>query len=67
METLRIKRSLETDVDPKQLLRAHVEQLPVEKQQEFVAAAFQLLGDRIDLSKVGRSKTGRRSERELLS
>jgi hypothetical protein len=28
--------------------------LPIEKQREFVAAAYQLLGDRIDLSKVER-------------
>jgi hypothetical protein len=54
MLSLRIKRSLntDTDVDPKQLLRAQVEQWPVEMQREFVAAAYQLLADRIDLSKV---------------
>jgi hypothetical protein len=61
MNTLRINRSLDSNVDPKQLLRAHVEQLPVEKQREFVEAAFQLMGDRIDLSKVGRTT------RELVS
>lgn len=55
MPALQITRRLETDVDPKQLLRAHVDQLPVEQQREFVAAAFQLLGDRIDLSKIGRT------------
>lgn len=55
MLTLQIKR--DPEIDPKQALRAHIEQLPVEKQYEFVAAAFQLLGDRIDLSKVGRTKT----------
>ena len=54
MLTLQIKR--DPEIDPKQALRAHIEQLPVEKQYEFVAAAFQLLGDRIDLSKVGRTK-----------
>jgi hypothetical protein len=54
MSSLQITRRLETNVDPKQLLRAHVDQLPVEKQHEFVAAALQLLGDRIDLSKIGR-------------
>jgi hypothetical protein len=62
MSSLQITRRLETNVDPKQLLRAHVDQLPVEKQHEFVAAAFQLLGDRIDLSKIGRV-----SEPELAS
>ena len=56
MHTLQIKRSTDSEVDQKQALRAHIEQLPVEKQREFVAAAFQLLGDRIDLSKVGRAK-----------
>lgn len=62
MLPLRIKRHVETDVDPKQALRSHIEQLPVEQQREFVAAAFQLLGDRIDLSKIGRV-----SKQELLS
>lgn len=54
MQSLQIKRRLDTDVDPKQLLRAQVDQMPIEKQREFVEAAFQLLGDRIDLSKIGR-------------
>jgi hypothetical protein len=62
MLPLQIKRHVEPNVDPKQVLRAHIDQLPEEKQREFVAAAFQLLGDRIDLSKVGRG-----SESELLS
>jgi hypothetical protein len=53
MQPLLIKRRLETNDDPKQLLRAQVEQWPIEKQREFVEAAFQLLGDRIDLSKIG--------------
>lgn len=56
MHSLQIKRSTDPEVDQKQALRAHIDQLPVEKQYEFVAAAFQLLGDRIDLSKVGRTK-----------
>jgi hypothetical protein len=54
MLPLQIKRHIEPNVDPKQLLRSHIDQLPIEKQREFVATAFQLLGDRIDLSKVGR-------------
>jgi len=62
MQLLQIKRRLDTTVDPKQALRAHVDQLPIEKQREFVAAAFQLLGDRIDLSKIALP-----SESELLS
>ena len=62
MLPLKIKRYADPEVDPKQALRAHVEQLPIEKQREFVATAFQLLGDRIDLSKVGRV-----SKSELLS
>lgn len=62
MQSLRIKRSADTNIDPKQLLRAHVEQLPVEKQIEFIAAAFQLMGDRIDLSKVEMA-----TKRELMS
>jgi hypothetical protein len=62
MLPLKIKRHTDPDVDPKQALRAHIEQMPVEKQQEFVLAAFQLLGDRIDLSKIGRQ-----SKRELVS
>lgn len=51
MMPVRIKRTLASEVDPKAALRAQVEQMPVEKQREFVMAAFQLLGDRIDLSK----------------
>ena len=62
MQSLQITRRMESDVDPKQLLRAHVDQMPVEKQREFVVAALQLLGDRIDLTKIAR-----RTEREYLS
>jgi hypothetical protein len=62
MQPLLIKRRLNTNADPKQVLRAQVEEWPAEKQREFVEAAFQLLGDRIDLSKVGRL-----SERELVN
>jgi hypothetical protein len=62
MLPLQIKRHVDPNVDPKQVLRSHIDQLPEEKQREFVAVAFQLLGDRIDLSKVGRG-----SESELLS
>jgi hypothetical protein len=48
MTPLLIKRQRNTEIDAKQLLRAHVEQLPVDKQREFIAAAFQLLGRRND-------------------
>ncbi len=50
MSFLQIKRQRTTDVDPKQLLRAHVDQLPLEKQRAFVAAAFQLIAARTDTS-----------------
>jgi hypothetical protein len=56
MQPLQIKRTSDPNVDPKQALRAHIDELPIEKQHEFVAAAFQLMGDRIDLSKIGRVK-----------
>ncbi len=46
MSPLQIKRQRDTNVDPKQVLRAHVDQLPVEKQREFVASAFQLIAER---------------------
>jgi hypothetical protein len=51
MNAVRIKRTVASEVDPKAALRAQVEQMPAEKQREFVMAAFQLLGDRIDLSR----------------
>lgn len=54
MQTLQIKRTTDPNLDPKQALRAHVDSMPIEQQREFVAAAFQLLGDRIDLSKIAR-------------
>jgi len=52
MHSLRINRHTDPNLDPKQLLRAHVEQMPIEKQVEFVIAAFQLMADRIDLGEV---------------
>jgi hypothetical protein len=52
--SLQITRYANPEIDPKQALRAHVDQLSVEQQREFIAAAYQLLGDRIDLSKVGK-------------
>jgi hypothetical protein len=46
MLPLQIKRRVTSEVDPKQLLRAHVEQMPIEKQLEFVETALELLGNR---------------------
>ncbi len=46
MSPLHIKRQRNTNVDPKQVLRAHVNQLPMEKQQAFIASAFQLIAAR---------------------
>jgi hypothetical protein len=52
---LKIKRQPDTNVDPKQALRAHIDQLPPEKQREFVASALQLIAKRTAMSdaKVG--------------
>ncbi len=46
MLPLPIKRQHDTPADPKQVLRAHIDQLPLEKQHEFVATAFQLIAAR---------------------
>lgn len=46
MLPLQIKRHLNTNVDPKQVLRAHIDQLPLGRQREFVAIAFQLIAAR---------------------
>lgn len=46
MLSMQTKRSITPDVDPKQLLRVHVEQMPVEKQLEFVETALQLMAER---------------------
>jgi hypothetical protein len=50
MPSLQIKRHRNKNVDPKQLLRAHIDQFPVEKQYEFIAAAFQLITKRTHVS-----------------
>lgn len=49
---LQIKRSRSTNGDAKQLLRAHVDSLPVAQQREFVAAAFQLIQARLQTADV---------------
>jgi hypothetical protein len=46
MLPLPIKRQHDTTVDPKQVLRAHIDQLSADKQREFVASAFQLIAAR---------------------
>lgn len=43
MKPLRIRRQRYTNIDHKQTLRANFDQLPSEKQREFISAAFQLL------------------------
>ncbi len=48
MLPLQIKRQRATNVDPKQLLRAHIDQLPIEKQHEFITLAFRLIAERTD-------------------
>jgi hypothetical protein len=50
MLLLQIKRQRATTVDPKQVLRAHIDQLPLDKQREFVATAFQLIAKRTGIS-----------------
>lgn len=46
-----IKRQRSNRIDSKQLLRAHVDQLPLDKQREFVIEAFKLLSARPSLGK----------------
>jgi hypothetical protein len=43
MSTLRIIITSHGVVDPKQRLRAHIDQLPLAKQREFVATALKLI------------------------
>ncbi len=51
MINLLIKRQRNTTVDHKEVLRAYIAQLPVDKQREFVATAFQLMAERTAKSK----------------
>jgi hypothetical protein len=46
MPTLLIKRQRDTTGDPKHVLRAHIDQLPLHKQRQFVATALQLIAER---------------------
>ncbi len=50
MINLLIKRQRNTTVDHKEVLRAYIAQLPVDKQREFVATAFQLMAERTGMS-----------------
>ncbi len=50
MFSLQIKRQRNTNVDPKQVLRAHIDQLPLGRQREFVAIAFQMIAARPNMS-----------------
>jgi hypothetical protein len=52
MPVLQIKRQLDPNVDPKQVLRKYVDQLPPDKQREFIASAFQLIDERTRMSNV---------------
>ena len=61
MLSTQIKRHVAPQIDPKQLLRSHVEQMPIEKQYEFVEAALQLIDRRGHATKTTASH-----ERELL-
>jgi hypothetical protein len=63
MHPLQIKRSRNTSNDPRKNLRAHVDQLPIEQQREFVALAFQLIVARLDASNA-RDRTGHRRLQE---
>jgi hypothetical protein len=49
MPVLQIKRKLDPNVDPKQVLRKYVDQLPPDKQREFIASAFQLITKRTSM------------------
>jgi hypothetical protein len=50
MLPLQSKHQHVTEVDPKELLRAHVYQLPPDKQREFVAVALQLIAKRFGMN-----------------
>ena len=50
MVPLQIKRQRFTNVDDKIVLRANIDQLPLEKQLEFVNSAIQLISKRTGLT-----------------
>jgi hypothetical protein len=49
MPILQIKRQLDPNIDPKQVLRTYVDQLPPDKQREFITLAFQLIAERTSM------------------
>ena len=59
MPSLQIKHQPDTYVDPKQVLRAHVDQLPVEKQREFAKSALQLIAERTGMNEADMMKKPR--------
>jgi hypothetical protein len=48
MSSLQSKSQSNMNVDPKQALRAYVDQLPLQEQCAFITAAFQLIAARFD-------------------
>ena len=66
MLPLQITRRRKPNTEPKQALRAHVEQLPLDQQQAFVAIALQLLHRRIELRVVEKTSSYRRPHHERL-
>lgn len=50
MLPLQIKRQRYSSIDDKQLLRTHIDRLPLDKQREFVATALQLIAERTGMS-----------------
>jgi len=46
MPAVMIKRTRTSSADPKQVLRAYIDRLPLDKQREFVMSAFQLMSAR---------------------
>ena len=61
-----IVRRRKPNTEPKQALRAHVEQLPLDQQQAFVAMALQLLRGRIDPRVVEKTDSYRQPHHEWL-
>jgi hypothetical protein len=50
MLPLQIKRQRYSSIHDKQLLRTHIDGLPLDKQREFVATALQLIAERTNMS-----------------
>jgi hypothetical protein len=65
MSPLQIKRQRNANVDPKQVLRAHIDQLPVEKQREFITSAFQLMAERTRISEANTGASYQRFRQDV--